>query len=105
MSPKLQPKMAESKQRRGGPFGVPFFFVVPGDGRNGHESPTHVVALIVVAREGIRSFSASAPTTVRRGEALTVAPLMVVRTKEIGMHDIYDPRRTRTPGQRVHGGP
>jgi hypothetical protein len=21
------------------------------------------------------------------------------------MHDIYDPRRTRTPGQRVHGGP
>ena len=36
---------------------------------------------------------------------------MAVGTKEIGMHDIYDPQRTgnlhryKTPGQRVHGWP
>ena len=64
-----------------------------------------------VAREGIRGFSVSTTTTVRRVEALTQAPLMAVRTKEIGMHDIYDSQRTRnlhrykTPGQRVHGWP
>jgi len=44
-------------------------------------------------------------------EALTAAPFMAAQMKEIGMHDIYDPQRTRnlhrykTPGQRVHGWP
>ena len=71
----------------------------------------HVVALFAVAPEGIRGFLASATTTVRRVEALTVAPLMAVRTKEIGMDDIYDRQRIRnlqrykTPGQRVHDWP
>ena len=40
-----------------------------------------------------------------------MAPLMAVRMKEIGMHDTFDPQRTKklhghkTPGQRVHGWP
>ena len=103
--------MAEPKAERRGTLRGPPLFRSAADGRNGHESPTHVVALIVVAREGIRGFLASATTAGRRVEALTVAPLMAVRTKERGMHDIYDPQRTRdlhrykSPGQRVHGWP
>ena len=95
MSPRPQPKMAEPKAEKRGTLRGPPLFRMPGDGHKGHKSPTHVVALFAVAARGIRGFLASATTTVRRVEALTVAPLMAVRTKEIGMHDIYDPQRTR----------
>ncbi len=103
--------MAEPKAEERGTLRGPPLFRHSGGGHKWHKSPTHVVALFAVAREEIRGFLASATTTVRRVEALTVAPLMAVRTKEIGMHDVYDPQRTRnlhrykTPGQRVHGWP
>jgi hypothetical protein len=100
--------MAEpNAEKRGTLRGPPLFRHTGG----GHKSPTHVVALFAFAREGIRGFLASATTTVRRVEALTVVPLMVARMKERGMHEIYEPQRTRkshpgkTPGQRVHGWP
>jgi len=103
--------MAEPRAEKRGTLRGPPLFRHTGGGYKGHKSPTHVVALFAVAREGIRGFSASATTTARRVEALTVTPLIAVRTKERGMHDIYDPQRTRnlhpckTPGQRVHGWP
>jgi len=111
MSPRLQPKMAEPRaEERGTLRGPPLFRHTDG-GHEGHKSPTHGVAQSAVAQEEVCGFLASATTTVRRVEALTVAPRMAVRTKEIGMHDIYDPQRTRhlhrykAPGQRVHGWP
>lgn len=103
--------MAEPRAEKRGTFRGPPLFRSAGDGRKGHKSPTHGVALFVVAREDKRGFLASATTTVRRAKAFTVAPLMALSTKERGMHDIYDPQRTRnahrykTPGQRVHGWP
>jgi hypothetical protein len=103
--------MAEPRAEERGTLRGPPLFRGAGDGRKGHKSPMHGVAQSAVAQEGIRGFCASATTALRRVEALTVEPLMAVRTKEIGMHDIYEPQRTRslrrykTPGQRVHGGP
>jgi hypothetical protein len=102
--------MAEPRAERGTLRGPPLFRH-SGGGHKGHKSPTHVVALFVVAPEGIRGFLASGTTTVRRVEALTAAPFMAAQMKERGMHDIYDPQTARkwhldkTPGQRVHGWP
>ena len=103
--------MAEPRAEERGTLPGPPLFRHTGGGHKSHKSPTHVVALFAVTGKEIHGFLASDTTTVRRVEALNVAPLMAVRTKEIGMHDIYDSRRTRhlhrykTPGQRVHGWP
>ena len=103
--------MAEPRAEKRGTLRGPPLFRHTGGGLKGHKSPTHGVAQSAVAQEEVRGFLASATTTVRRLEALTVAPLMAVRTEEIGMHDIYDPQRTRnlrrykTPGQRIRGWP
>jgi len=103
--------MAEHKAEERGTLRGPPLFRHTGSGHNRHKSPTHVVALFAIAREEIHGFLASAATTVRRAEALTGAPLMAVRTKEVGMHDIYESQRTgnlhryETPGQRVHDWP
>ena len=103
--------MAEPRAEERGTLPGPPLFRHTGGGHKRHKSPTHVVALFAVAGKEIHGFLASDTTTVRRVEALNVAPLMAVRTKEIGMHDIYDSQRTRdlhrykTPGQRVHGWP
>jgi hypothetical protein len=104
--------MAEPKaEERGTLRGPPLFRSAGGD-HKGHKSPKRAVALFVVARE--REHAASWQTPQRPSGArrqLTAAPLMAVRTKERGMHDIYEPQRTRnlypskTPGQRVHGWP
>jgi hypothetical protein len=103
--------MAEPRAEERGTLRGPPLFRSAGDGRKGHKSPRHGVAQSAVEQEEVRGFLASATTTVRRVEALTVAPLMAVRTKELGMHETYEPQRTRkshpgkTPGQRVHGWP
>jgi hypothetical protein len=68
MSPRLQPKMAEPRAEERGTLRGPPLFRSAGDGRKAHKSSTHVVALLAVAREGIRGFLTSATTTVgRRG--------------------------------------
>jgi hypothetical protein len=65
--------MAELTAEERGTLRGPPLLRHTGGGRKGHKSPTHVVALFAVAPEGIRGFLASATTTVRRVEALTVA--------------------------------
>jgi hypothetical protein len=102
--------MAEQCRGEGDPSGSPSFSSYRwwSQGAQGADARSRLVRC---GAGGNTGFLASATTTVRRVEALTVAPLMAVRTKEICMHDIYDPQRTRnlhrykTPGQRVHGWP
>jgi hypothetical protein len=108
--------MAEPKAEERGTLRGPPLFRSAGDGHkwqhntSGLRARPRCVRLTSLQTE-VRGFLARTTTTARRVEALTAAPLMAVRTKEIGMHDIYDPQRTRkshpckTPGQRVHGWP
>ena len=59
--------MAEPRAEKRGTLRGPPLFRSAGDGRKGHESPAHGVALFAAQREGIRGLLASAATTVRRG--------------------------------------
>ena len=86
--------MAEPRAEKRGTLRGPPFFRSAGDGRKGHKSPTHGVAHVRrLTQEGSTRLLGKRHNDRRRVGGIDRGPLMAARTKEIGMHDNYDPQR------------